>query len=334
MSTVSTPLGGNFRENTMSLLSFTKCFIGAGGEQAATALTTAMVKMAPETATAAELKNMEQDLDAAGQLISRLQRELTDERHAYDAINARYTQMMGAAENLQHQIDTASFLKDPLQASLATLVAQIEEMVPELDQDKKDIDSTQALLTEAEAAYQAKASALTGAKAKLIRARQEMEHASIEEQRAASRAETARAVAGLSSGGGSGSGINIALDAMTRTAQQTRDRAAALDMKAKALSGAKVAEEDPNIAAAMAAAAGASCNFDCRRSVGGSATAPIVYPPEPRPGRVSGVGMGGHNPPSRSASAGTRLRCLEATSVLTPRLHALLPSASQWPARR
>ena len=105
----------------MSLLSFTKCFIGAGGEQAATALTTAMVKMAPETATAAELKNMEQDLDAAGQLISRLQRELADERHAYNSINARYTQMMGAAENLQHQIDTASFLKDPLQASLATL---------------------------------------------------------------------------------------------------------------------------------------------------------------------------------------------------------------------
>ena len=114
----------------MSLLSFTKCFIGVGGEQAASALTTAMVKMAPETATAAELENMEQDLEAAGQLISRLQRELTDERRAYDAINARYTQMMGAAENLKHQIDAASFLKDPLQASLPTLVAQIEEIVP------------------------------------------------------------------------------------------------------------------------------------------------------------------------------------------------------------
>ncbi|HXO91158.1 MAG TPA: hypothetical protein VN849_10265 [Stellaceae bacterium] len=244
----------------MSLLSFTKCFIGAGGEQAATALTTAMVKMAPETATAAELKNMEQDLDAAGQLISRLQRELSDERHAYDAINARYTQMMGAAENLQHQIDTAGFLKEPLQASLATLVAQIEEMVPELDQDKKDIDSTQALLTEAEAAYQAKATALTGAKAKLNRAKNDMIHATLEEQRAASRAETARAVAGLSSASGGGSGINVALDAMTRTAQTTRDRAAALDMKAKALTGAKTAEGDPNIAAAMAAAAGTAVN--------------------------------------------------------------------------
>src|SRR3984893_10020648 len=252
--------GATSRKNPMSLLSFTKCFIGAGGEQAATALTTAMVKMAPETATAAELKNMEQDLDAAGQMISRLQRELSDERHAYDAINARYTQMMGAAENLQHQIDTAGFLKEPLQASLATLVAQIEEMVPELDQDKKDIDSTQALLTEAEAAYQAKATALTGAKAKLTRAKNDMIHATLEEQRAASRAETARAVAGLSSASGGGSGINVALDAMTRTGQTTRDRAAALDMKAKALTGAKTAEGDPNIAAAMAAAAGTAVN--------------------------------------------------------------------------
>jgi hypothetical protein len=35
---------------------------------------------------------------AAGQLICRLQRELTDERHAYDALNARYTQMIGAGD--------------------------------------------------------------------------------------------------------------------------------------------------------------------------------------------------------------------------------------------
>jgi chromosome segregation ATPase len=250
----------------MSLLSFTKCFIGAGGVQAATALTTAVVKMAPETATAAELKKMEQDLDAAGQLITRLQRELADERHAYDAINARYTLMMGAAENLQQQIEAASFLKDPLQASLATLVEQIEEMVPELDQDKKDIDATQALLAEAEAAYRAKATALTGIRGKLTRARNEIAHAALEEERAASRAEAARALAGLSSGSGSGSGsgigsgIDAALDAMTRTAQATRDRAAALDMKAKALSAAKTAEEDPNIAAAMAGAAGMAAN--------------------------------------------------------------------------
>ena len=104
---------------------------------------------------------------------------------------------------------------------MATLVAKIEEIVPELDQDKKDIDATQALLREAEAAYQAKATALTGAKAKLTRAKNDMAHATLEEQRAASRAETARAVAGLSSG--SGSGINVALDAMTRTAQQSQN---------------------------------------------------------------------------------------------------------------
>ena len=113
-------------------------------------------------------------------------------------------------------------------------------------------------MTEAEAAYRAKASALTGAKAKLTRAKNDMAHATLEKQRAALRAETARAAAGLSSG--SGSGINVALDAMTRTAQATRGRAAALDMKAKALSGAKTVEEDPNIASAMAAAAGTAAN--------------------------------------------------------------------------
>jgi chromosome segregation ATPase len=245
----------------MSLLSFTRSFIGVGGEHAAAALTTAIVKMAPEAATAAELKTMEQDLEAAGELIGRLQGELAEERRAYDAINARYTQMMGAAENLQQQIEAASFLKDPLQASLAALVTQIEEMVPELDQDKKEVDATQALLSEAEAAYQAKAAALSDAKHKLTRAKSDMAQAALEEQRAASRAQTARAVAGLGSriesgsGGGIGSGINAALDTMTRTAQATRDRAAVLDMKAKALSGANTAEEDPNIAAAMAAAA-------------------------------------------------------------------------------
>ncbi len=120
--------------------------------------------------------------------------------------------------------------------------------------------STQALLTDAEAAYHEKVTALAGVKAKLTRAKNDMAHAALEEQRAASRAETARAVAGLSGGSGSSTGINVALDAMTRTAQATRDRAAALDMKAKALSGAKTAEEDPNIAAAMAAAAGTAAN--------------------------------------------------------------------------
>jgi chromosome segregation ATPase len=218
-------------------------------------LTTAMVQLAPETATLAQLKDMEADLDAAGALITKLQRELTDERHAYDNINGRYTQMMGAAEHLKEQIaaETDDAKKTSLTTSLATLVEQIEAMVPELDQDKKDIESTQALLTDAEAAYQEKTKALVGAKANLERAKHDMEHAGIEEQRAEQRAETARAVAGLSN---SGTGINVALNAMQATAQKTRDKAAALDMKAQALNGVKTVETDPNITAAMAAAAG------------------------------------------------------------------------------
>jgi hypothetical protein len=64
---------------------------------------------------------------------------------------------------------------------------------------------------------------------------------------------------------------------MTRTAQATRDRAAALDMKAKALSGAKTAEEDPNIAAAMAAAAGTVANATVADRLAALQQPQIVY---------------------------------------------------------
>ena len=83
-------------------------------------------------------------------------------------------------------------------------------------------------MTEAEAAYRAKASALTGAKAKLTRAKNDMAHATLEEQRAASRAETARAVAGLSS-----PNIAAAMAAAAGTAANATvaDRLAALQQR-------------------------------------------------------------------------------------------------------
>ena len=47
-------------------------------------------------------------------------------------------------------------------------------------------------------------------------------------------------------------GLTVALDAMRQTAAEARQRAEANDMKAQALHGAKEAEADKNIAAALA----------------------------------------------------------------------------------
>jgi hypothetical protein len=80
----------------MSLLSLTKCFIGAGGEQAATALTTAMVKMAPETATAAASATVKrirsggigEPREETGQVLGRLQPTACIRRHLFRPIVA------------------------------------------------------------------------------------------------------------------------------------------------------------------------------------------------------------------------------------------------------
>lgn len=241
----------------MSMFPFLKNFVGTGGQQAAEAAASALVKLAPETATRAELATMEEDLDKAGRTITKLQTELADENRQYDAINAQYSQMMSAAEVLQKQIDdpnTPEDKRNSLAASLANLLGKIETIVPELDRDRQDVEATQALLKDAEEAYQEKAVALTQAKSNLDRAKHDMQHAAIEEDRAKMREDTAKVVAGLKTG--PSSGLNVALDSMQKSAQSARERAAASNMKAKALTSVKDAGEDPNIKAAMAAAAG------------------------------------------------------------------------------
>jgi len=160
---------------------------------------------------------------------------------------------MAAAELLQKKIadpGTPDVQKQSLNASLASLVAKIEHLAPELDRDQKDVESTRALLSEAEAVYQQKAEALTNAKKNLDSARHDLQHARIEEERGAERARQAATVAGLRSS--PTSGLTVALNVMQQSAQEARQRAEAMNMKAQALSRLKEATADQNVAAALA----------------------------------------------------------------------------------
>lgn len=237
------------------MLSFLKHLAGAGGAQMANTITTELVKLAPETASAAQLSQMEEDLDKVGNLITDLRRELNEEQAAYDAVNARYTQMMGAAERLQAQIEaeTDPAKKSSLETSLTNLLSKIEEVVPEVDSTKHEVDETRTALADTEKAYQEKAKALTTSKSELSRAKNDMHRAEIEEQRAEARAERARQVAGLSQ---NGTDLTTATTVFKAAAAQSRANAQTLDMKAKALRQSDAVADDPNIAAAMAASSG------------------------------------------------------------------------------
>lgn len=239
----------------MSLIPFFKNFIGAKGHAAAENVVKAMVALDPEAATRADLLSMEQDLDRAGTMIAKLRADLSHEQTEYDALKRQYGELMGAAEVLQRR-SAAAPDDTSIKASLASLLDRIEHMVPELDREKHDVESTQSLLTEAEATYQDKAQALASAKANLDRARHDLARAGLEEQRANERAEQAKAVAGLKSSGASG--LTIALDTMKASADEARQRADAATMKAQALTNVKDAKTDANVASALAEAKGAA----------------------------------------------------------------------------
>lgn len=237
----------------MSLLPFLRNFIGAEGGNAATGVVKALVQLDPDSATVADLRTMEQDLDNAGRMIAKLRTDLTHEQTEFDSIGGQYHELMAAAELLQKRIGdpgTPDLQKQSLNASLATLVAKIEHMAPELDRDKRDVESTRTLLAEAEAVYQQKAEALTNARKNLDSARHDLQHARIEEQRSVERARQAATVAGLRSS--PTSGLTVALNVMQQSAQEARQRAEAMNMKAEALSHLKEATADQNVAAALA----------------------------------------------------------------------------------
>jgi septal ring factor EnvC (AmiA/AmiB activator) len=237
----------------MSLLPFLRNFIGAEGGNAAAGVVKALVQLDPDSATVADLRTMEQDLDNAGRMIAKLRTDLTHEQTEFDSIGGQYHELMAAAELLQKRIGdpgTPDLQKQSLNASLATLVAKIEHMAPELDRDKRDVESTRTLLAEAEAVYQQKAEALTNARKNLDSARHDLQHARIEEQRSVERARQAATVAGLRSS--PTSGLTVALNVMQQSAQEARQRAEAMNMKAEALSHLKEATADQNVAAALA----------------------------------------------------------------------------------
>ncbi|MBF0130256.1 MAG: hypothetical protein HQL33_09700 [Alphaproteobacteria bacterium] len=238
------------------MFSFMQHFFGVKGKQLGKDIVEAIVSIDPESASQAQLLQMETDLDKAGMVLQKIRADLDREVREAEAATKRYDQMMSAAEHLQARIDDpATTDKASIEASLAKLVTQLEEFAPQVEQERRDVVEVQALLDEAQAAYKAKAAALSGAKQHLDRAKHDMQRATIQQERAEEKARRAAEIAGLR--GDSGNKLTIAVDAMSRRAEEARAKAAAASMKAETLSltSAKT-DDDPNIVAAMKLASG------------------------------------------------------------------------------
>jgi chromosome segregation ATPase len=237
------------------MFAFVRNLVGVKTDQAVNAGVEALVRWDPQSATEAELRTMEQHLDELGQEVARARQSFEKEQQEADAINQLSHQRMAAAEALQHQTDaeTDPGRKAALGKSLETLVSMLEHMAPDVDRATKDAADAHDFLTQLETAYNDAGSKLKNARSDLDRAQRDMSRAEQQKEMAQHQADAARQAAGLAS---TTSGLSVALKAIQDTAAKDLISADAAKAKAKLLAPSAPEKDDPNIAAALAAASG------------------------------------------------------------------------------
>jgi chromosome segregation ATPase len=237
------------------MFAFIRNLLGVKTDNAVQSALETLVRWDPKSATEAELRTMEQHLDALGLQVAEARASYEREKQEADEIARLSHQRMAAAEQLQSQLaaEAGAERKAALEKSLETLVTMLEQMAPDVDREAKEAQEAQEFLAMLEKSYADAGGKLKAARAQLAGAQRDMGRAEIQREMAERQAEAARVAAGLSS---ATSGLTVALKAMQDTAAKDLAAAEAAKAKAQLLRPTKPEVDDPNIAAAMAAASG------------------------------------------------------------------------------
>ncbi|NYZ16604.1 hypothetical protein HL658_29010 [Azospirillum sp. RWY-5-1] len=237
------------------MLSFLKNLAGYKADKAIEAGIGFYAKIDPEGLTETELRTMEEALDKLGIEVAAAQQAYDKERKEADAIAALLRQRMAAAELLQSQADAEAdpARKAKLEQSLTNLLAMLEQMTPEVEREESEARDAAEFVASLQQSYKEMAEQLKGARAQLEQAQRDMKKAEMARTRADREAESARVAAGLTQ---RVSGLGVALKAMREQADRDNAQAQSAQMKAKLLRPTKPEQDDPDIAAALAAASG------------------------------------------------------------------------------
>jgi chromosome segregation ATPase len=237
------------------MLVLMKNLLGVKMDKAAAAGIEALVRWDPKSASEAELRTMEQQLDALGREVAMARQSYDKEQREAEAIQALSHQRMAAAEQLQRQMgaETKSGGKAALEKSPETLVSMLEQMAPEVEREKSEAADARDYLTMLEQTYAEAGGKLKTARSELERAQRDMARAAQQREQADRQAEAARRAAGLAS---QTSSLTVALKAMQDAAAKDLAAADAQMSKARLLRPTRPEQDDPNIVAAMAAASG------------------------------------------------------------------------------
>jgi hypothetical protein len=237
------------------MLIFIRNLLGVKTDQAVQAGVEALVRWDPKAATAAELRSMEQHLDELGLEVAKARAAYEREKQEAETIRALLNQRMAAAERLQAQVaaEATAERKAALEKSLTTLLDMLEQMTPDVEREAQDETDAHDFLVMLEKTYAEAGAKLRAARSQLERAERDMARAGQQREIAERQAEAARRAAGLSQ---TTSSLNVALKAMQDASARDLAAAEAASAKARLLKPTQPEQDDPNIAAALAAASG------------------------------------------------------------------------------
>ncbi len=231
----------------MQAFSFLKHFAQEEAAHAGQTALEALVAFDPVGASEAQIAQTAELLEKVSLQMERARDDYEREQSEADAIAKLYNQRLAAAHILEG---------DPSkEASLNSLLKQIEDMLPDVTREKQEATDAKTLFDELEQATRTTAENLRTARANLKHDLQAIQTAKVQKDRAIERAKQMSELAGIRP---TTATAGIASSAMHKEAQRLQEETRAAQVRTKLLQPTSLETDDANVAAAMAQAAGGS----------------------------------------------------------------------------
>ena len=233
-------------------LKFWKHFSREKINDAGRALTDAIVRFDPETASEAAIAEMEENFDNLNLEFSKAKQEWQKEQREADEVQKTYEQRLQAAELLQTQVAEGGRGVKDKEAGLLQLLESLEGMQEDVELEAEEAADAKALMEELQQTVDILADKLKSARRDMKKAQNTLARAQAAEDRAKKQEDRAREIAGLKSSAG---GLNTALDSLNRAADDAKAKADASSRKTTLIGGAKP-EQNSAVTAALAEVSG------------------------------------------------------------------------------
>lgn len=207
------------------MLNFLSKLLGTHVEKGKNTIVETLIKMDPKSASEAEIKVMEENLDKITKELAGANVDMNREKAEYIAAKQLHEQRLQAADKLESMIANSSSNEEKTrnEEALAKLMDIIEEGYETLQREKTEFEESQAMYNQLDEIVKELANNLKVARSNLNKAERELKSASIEKENAERLQERAKVVAGIKKDTSSN---NIALTKMKEMAAIERAHAA------------------------------------------------------------------------------------------------------------